>query len=300
MKHLPSSSLLLQRIIRYSFQNIWRNKLLSVATIFVIGTIIFIFNIILAINTTTQTAINELSKKVDLIVYLKEDADYLEAQELIETLNQTEGVASATYTSKNDALQQIRQTHPNIGTAFDKYNLENPLPASVNIKTTHPSYHTAITEFLNQNRFATMIATISSSSDNVIISSVSKNLIKTTGLTEQIIFWLVLTFIVGGTLIILNALQITIFTRKKEIGIMKLVGAPHWFIRGPFIVESVIYAVSATIISFIILLVVAKNLPLNINFDFRAIFFGELSITMALGILSSLIAIHEYLHKEPL
>ncbi|MBI2634809.1 FtsX-like permease family protein [Candidatus Peregrinibacteria bacterium] len=300
MKHQPSSLLLLQRIIKLSLQNIWRNKLLSLATIFVIGAIIFIFNIILAINTTTQTAISNLSKKVDLIVYLKEDTEYIDIENLAATIKTLEGVAELTFTSKNEALESIKLTHPNISTAFEKYNLKNPLPASINIKTTHPRYHSTITDFLNQKRFQTMIAAISSSSDNAIIASVSGNLIKTTAFTEQIIFWLVLTFVIGGTLIILNALQITIFTRKKEIGIMKLVGAPHWFIRGPFITESIIYSILATALSFFILISVSKNLPLNLNFEFAPIFLGETIITIILGIISSLIATHEYLHKEPL
>ena len=115
-----------------------------------------------------------------------------------------------------------------------------------------------------------------------------------------------MTFVLGGVLIILNALQLTIFTRKKEISVMKLVGASRWFIRSPFIIESIIYGILSVAISFLMLYLLAQNISIQetslwnyyTGIDFSLIFLIELGATILLSIFSSIVAIHEYLRKD--
>ena len=309
MKEKASKSILFRRALKLSLVNIWRNKILSVATIFVIATILFIFNIILAVNFITNQALEDLNQKVDITVYLKETTDYSKAMEIVDELETIEAVSSVKYNSKEDALIQIKETHPDISLAFEKYNLGNPLPASLSIVTIHPEYHPLITEYLNKDQYKAYLASIISeenNNSNSIINSVSNNLIKSNNFTHQIIFWLIMTFVVGGTLIILNALQMTIFTRKKEINIMKLVGAPYSFIKLPFILESIIYGILAVSLSFGMLYLLSQNLELNgglflsqyTEINYLSIFAVELILTITLSVLSSIIAIHDYLQRN--
>lgn len=308
MKNQPSGFYLLEKGFKLSLINIWRNKVLSLATIFVMGTIIFIFNIILAVNFIAQDALIDLNKKIDVTVYLKESTSYDQTQNLIREINTLEGVEAVNYTSKEDALVQIKTTHPDISLAFEKYSLGNPLPASLNVTTSHPKFHQTLADFLSQDKYQVFLSNIVTSSDasNAIISSVSKNLLELTNFTNQIIFWLIITFILGGALIILNAIQINIFTRKKEISVMKLVGASNWFIRLPFVIESVIYGVLAVILSFIMIFILIQNIQIEgtnlwnyyTGIDFYIIFLIELVATILIGIFSSLIGIHEYLQKD--
>lgn len=296
---------LLEKSLRLGLNNIWRNKVLSLATIFVTATILFIFNIILAVNFIATNALTDLNKKIDLTVYLKEDTDYEQAQTIIKDLSSLEGVEKAVYTSKQDALEKIKSTHPNISLTFEKYNLGNPLPASIDISTLHPKYHPTVNEFLQQDKYQIYLGSVVTN-NNTIISNVSKNLLELTNFTQQIIFWLILTFILGGSLIIINALQITIFSRKKEISVMKLVGASNWFIRSPFLIESAIYGTLAVILSFIMLLILSEKIKIAEtslfsyynSIRFSIIFLGELVITILLSIFSALVAIHEYLQKD--
>ena len=258
MKKSASKLNLLKRAFELGANNIWRNKLLSIATIFVMGIIIFIFNIILAVNFIAQDALTDLSKKVDVIVYLKDSTNYAQSEEIAADIRELEGVENVIYTSKNDALNQIKSSHPSLSLAFEKYKLGNPLPASLNVSTSHPKYHQGIINFLSQDRYQALLSNFSANSgeNNDIISGVSKNLLTVTNFTQQVIFWLITIFIIGGALVILNALQITIFSRKKEIEVMKLVGASYWFIRLPFIIESIIYGILAILLSFIMILII--------------------------------------------
>ncbi|MBP9770619.1 ABC transporter permease [Candidatus Gracilibacteria bacterium] len=299
---------LFEKSFKLSLSNIWRNKVLSLATIFVTGTILFIFNIILAINFITQSALTDLNKKVDITVYLKETTTEEQAQTIAHELQSIKEIAGVNYTSKAQALAQIKTTHPDLSLSFEKYNLGNPLPASLNITTTNPKYHQAVADFLAQDKYQVYLSNVitNNSNDNNIITSVSKNLIKLSDFTHQVIFWLIITFVLGGTLIILNALQITIFTRKHEISVMKLVGASHWFIRSPFIIESIIYGVSAVILSFIMFFSLTGKIQIEdtafwsyySGINFVLVFLLELIGTILLCIFSSSVAIHEYLKKD--
>lgn len=309
MKQKPSFYNLLERSFSFSLVNIWRNKMLSLATIFVTAAIIFIFNIILAINFITQDALIDLNKKIDLVVYLNESTPQSELQRIVQDLESLNGVEEVNYISKQDALEKIEETHPNLGLAFERYELENPLPASINITTKHPQYHQAISQFLNQDKYRAYLSNIvtSDNADNDnIISSVSKNLLRVTDFTEQVIFWLIITFILGGSLIILNALQITIFTRKSEISIMKLVGASNWFIRSPFLIEATIYGILAVATSFVMLFVLSKNIAIQgtelwnyySGINFYKIYLYETIVTIILSVVSAGIATHEYIHQD--
>ncbi len=309
MKSKTSSLSLIRKGFSISIKNIWRNKVLSIATIFVMGIIIFIFNIIMAINFIANDSLINLSQKVDLVVYLKETTSFQESQNLTDDLNRIGGVNEVIYTSKEEALQQLKLTHPDLTLAFEKYGLGNPLPASLNIKTIHPKYHKSVAEFLEQEkyqRYLSKIITNEGAESNNILTSVSKNLLELTNFAEQIMFWLIITFIVGGALIILNALQITIFSRKKEISVMKLVGAPHWFIRLPFILEAIMYGILAITLSFLMLLLLSRTIEIENtsiwhyyqDIEFQVVFLVELIITVLLSVSSSLIAVHEHLRKR--
>lgn len=282
--------------------------MLSLATIFVTGTILFIFNIILAINFIAQNALNDLSKKVDITVYLKESTTEEQTQKIIKDLSEFQEVSAVNYISKADALQQIKNTHPELSLSFEKYNLGNPLPASISITTTDPKFHENVAEFLARDQYRIYLSNIvtNNSQDNTIITSVSKNLIKLSTFTHQIIFWLIFIFLLGGSLIILNALQITIYSRKHEISIMKLVGASHWFIRSPFIIESVIYGLLSVALSFIMFFTLTQKIQIDntalwsyySGIHFLIIFLIELIGTIILSVISALIAIHKYLKKD--
>ena len=98
MQNKTSSLYLLSKSLKLSLSNIWRNKMLSAATIFVTGTILFIFNIILAINFIAQNALMDLNKKIDVTVYLKETTTEEQTRSIINDLKAFKEVENVTYT----------------------------------------------------------------------------------------------------------------------------------------------------------------------------------------------------------
>lgn len=294
------------RALKLGLMNFWRNKFLSFATIVVMAVIIFIFNIILAVQHIGNQALQALSNRVDIVIELHDDVDYFTAQKLTVALEQVKGVTSVKFTSKEEALEIVSRTHPKTAEFLRKFDIQNPLPPSISITTNSPEDHQSVQDFLEGSEFMPLLAdylSANESGENIVLSSVAQNLQNIGTFVRQIIFWIVLVFILGGTLIIVNAIQITIYSRRQEIHIMRLVGATPSFTRLPYVFEAFLYALFAVGLSFLLLNVISHSIELDgsnlwdyySNLNLNQIFVTELGITMVLAIVSSFSATEQYI-----
>ena len=128
-------------------------------------------------------------------------------------------------------------------------------------------------------------------------------LISVTEFTKKLIFGVIITFIFGSLLITINAIHLSIFTRKLEIQVMQLVGANPNMIRLPFIFEGAIYSLIAVLFSFTLLIVFLEGSELSSletftdNFNPALLFLLEFLGSLSIGILSSYIALNHYLKR---
>ena len=288
------------------FLNFWRNKFLSLATIVVMAVILFIFNIIASIQIISNEAIMTLNSKADIVVYLKTSTNYLDAKNLMMLLQTVDGVKNIKYTSPDEALQIVSKSNPETAAFLQKYNQANPLPPSISIQTSAPDDYLKIEKVLEEPQYKELTQnylTSGNGNDSQIISSVSKNLLNLSNFVHQVIFWLVLVFVLGGTLVVINAIQLTIYTRRHEIYLMRLVGATPTFIRLPFIIEGMFYGFFAVILSFIIMFFVGSNISVAssslwdyfANHNLFSAFVAEMIMTLILGLISSYSAVEQYL-----
>lgn len=293
------------RGIKLGFINFWRNKLLSAATILVMAIMICIFNSILAVNYITQQSLTSLNQKVDIVFYLKEGTDFYTANLLSSKIRELPGVTRVEYISKEKALATMSKTYPETTEFLTKFNLRNPLPASLSITTEKAENHKTVYDFISGsplNKYLSLEQESNKTSEQKIISSTTQNLININNFVKQLVFWIVFIFIIGGALIIINAIQLTIFTRRKEVFIMRLVGATPNFIRLPFLTEAICYAIIAVLLSFILLIIAGQTLQfenLNILKEISSInllnlFLTELIICGILATISSLATIENY------
>lgn len=297
------------RSLHLGLANFWRNKYLSFATIIVMAVIILIFNVILAIRFIAHQGLETLNDKVDLVVNLKDETQPYEITALKKTLENLDGVKKVTYRSKEQALESLNKTHPKIVDFYKKWDLKNPLPSSLSIILKKPEDYIKVENFLQKEEYQQLLReypVFGARTSNAILDIVYKNLVSINDFVRQIIFWIVLVFILGGTLIIVNAIQLTIYTRRQEIYIMRLVGATPNFIRLPFIFEGTLYGICAVIGSFIILYLISQAIQIDNNnlwnyyknLEIGKIFLFETLIAIGLGILSSFISVQQYLKSK--
>jgi cell division transport system permease protein len=243
---------------------------------------------------------------VDLVFYLKDGTDYYTANSITDKIRQIPGVKNVEYISKEQALSIISKTYPETAEFLLKFNLKNPLPASVSVTTESAEQQRDVLNSVAKSPYAQYIENNRQQNrvDNQnIIASTAENLININNFVKQLIFWVVFIFIIGGALIVINAIQLTIFTRRNEIFIMRLVGATPNFIRLPFLTEGVCYAVIAVILSFVLLYVTGQALDLESvqilkelgQLNLTNVFLVEVALCALLALISSLATVEKYI-----
>lgn len=298
----------LYRIIKYGFKNFWRQRLISLATLTIILLAILVFQGLLIFNAMATSLLTSIQDKIDISVYFKTNAPEDEILRLKRSLEGLSEVKSVEYISRERALEIFKERHADddddsILRAIEELG-ENPLPASLNIKAYDPTRYFAIAAYLEDESLKPIVDKVSYSQNQVVIEKMASiiDISKRSGIILTILMTLV------AIIVSFNTILLAIYSNREEIGIMRLVGASNAFIRGPFIVEGIIYGTLASLIAlaitFPIVYVVSPYLQiLSSDINLKAyfldnvfvLFFYQLLFGIGIGIISSLIAIRKYL-----
>jgi cell division transport system permease protein len=275
--------------------------LLSTATTLMMGLILFILNVILVLNVLAQSSLQELAQKIDLIVYLTDEADVYQVNQMVNELNKQPEVLSVTYTSKDDALKQFLNLYPDQADPFSQYGISNPLPGNLQVVTQSPEDHDLILTYLQNSPYSNLLLDSESAGENQEIAS---RLLSLTRFTQKLIFGVILTFVFGSVLMVMNAIHLSIYTRKTEIQIMQLVGARPSMIYAPFLLEGAIYAVLAVVVSLFFLLIFLKSTELASYLSWTSsinpfwLLLVEVVGSITVGMLASIFATRTYLKRS--
>lgn len=295
------------RIMVAGGRNFLRNAWLSSAATAVMSVTLIIILASFVSSSALSATIKGIVNKVHVSLYLKDSTTIDQTHDLQNKLRGLDNVQSVDYVSKNDALAIYREqnkSNPKLLEAVSE--TDNPLPASLQIRAKDPKKLDPIVNFVKQNpSYDSLVSEYSYAAERkTTIDRIVRvsNFLKTTGLAASLIFTVI------SILIIFNTIRMAIFTRRNEIEIMKLVGATNWFIRGPFLFEAALYGIIAAFVAvgmvYAILLGGAPKLHNYIDVDSTIAFFrsnpviillGELAVGIAIGAVSSLLAMMRYL-----
>lgn len=238
----------LERIFKYGFINFGRNIWLAVAAMAMMAITLTILLFAVVANATFSHTIADITSHIDVSVYLKDDVTLQQRTDLITKLQQNSNVAAVDYISKDQALKTYRAqntNNPNLLSAISE--TENPLPASLKIEPKDPDKLDSIKTFLDKPEIAQL------QSDPTSYSGDRKAAIDKIGSATHFFRQAgvvgIIVFILISMLIIFNTIRMTIFNRRDELIIMRLLGAKPWFIKGPFVVETMLYGIVAATIS---------------------------------------------------
>ena len=295
-----------KRIIKSGLKSFWRNGWLSTATIVVMILTLLVVSTLLMLNVVASAVLLNLQEKIDVSVYFKLEAieeDILVVKSQLEKLEEVERVD---YVSRDEALVKFRERHkdnPYLIQSLQELG-ENPLEASLNVKAHEASQYEEINNFLEGIYYGNIIDKVDYRQNKEVIDKLSSIIAnaKLVGLSLSGILILIVI------LVTFNAIRLAIYSSRGEIKIMRLVGANNWFIRGPFIVEGVLYGIISSLITLCILYPIfwfvspklSGFLPIEDFFvyfqaNFWALLVLLLGLGIVLGVLSSFIAIRKYL-----
>lgn len=243
--------------IKDAFKSIVRNKTLSIASMATVAATLFILGVVTLTMVNVDKAVAHIGSKIEVKVFIKDDITSDQQDALRGKLESIDGVKEVTLETKEQALEKVKDQMKDdaeiLTAGFDE---KNPFPGSFTVKVTKPEVVDAIIE---NAKTAEGVETIKDARD--IIDKISKltSSIKVVGIIAFVVFILVSLFLIG------NTIKITVYSRKREIGIMKYVGATDWFIRWPFIIEGVILGIAGGIVSTIVLNVAYAMIVNNIS-----------------------------------
>jgi len=300
----------IKRILRSGFVGFWRNGYVSFAAIFVMTITLTVAAGIILVNELLTISLTQIKEKVDINVYMVTEAEEDAIYALKSSLEALPDVEEVIYTSRESALEEFRDRHKTDELTLQALEElgENPLGASLSVRAKETSQYEGIAAFLETQRSL-------EKPDQPLIDRVNfiqnKNAIdKLTSIidaTERSSFIAMIVLIVSSVLIAFNTIRLAIYTTLEEISVMRLVGASNMFIRGPFILQGMMYGlvsgVFALLITYPVVLYLGPVTDTFFGFNIFAYFvshfaylFGVLiGSGMVIGTLSSILAIARYL-----
>lgn len=256
------------------------------------------------------TSLATIQSKVDINVYFVPDASVDEIDRIRNAVEALPDVAAVTYTSREDALEEYRdrnQGNEIALQALEELN-ENPLGATIAIQAKETSQYESVAQFLDEQKAqedvsAPVIDVINYARNKDSIDTLT-NIINA---VERSSFVVMAILLVAATLITFNTIRLAIYTSREEIAIMRLVGASNMFIRGPFMLQGIMYGLIAGLITlalFYPLLIwigpeTAAFFEVNLLEyyldNFQLMFAVIVGIGVTLGLVSSTFAVARYL-----
>ena len=286
------------------FSNVFKNKKSTGASLMIMCATMIIFGIFLILGENINHFVDEVESEQGIQVFVKNEATQEQIDELGEKIRAIDGVSTVEFVSKDEALEQMKERFGERQDLLEGYEGEN------NIFTA--SYVVTLTDLTKSKAVQDQISTYTdvvkkiNSKDEVITTLI--NLANGIKIVTGVI--LVLLIIIS-IFIIANTIKLTVHARRKEISIMKYVGATNGFIRWPFIVEGMIIGILASIISIVIVggaytfiadkLVSSEFMQLInmslISFSdmFSSIIFVYMLLGIGIGVLGSVISMRKYL-----
>ena len=187
------------------------------------------------VQATTGTA-NEVRSRVVADVYIKEAATPAEQGELRRALEETSGVKSVEYISKAEALERAQEKNPEAFREGAELLGANPLPASFRVTPEDPDSLDSIVTTLTAAG-APPLAALDEVRNR---EEDTDKILSATGLVKALTAGLAALLVFASIALIANTIRLSMFARRREVEVMKLVGATNWFIRWPFVIEGVI------------------------------------------------------------
>lgn len=226
------------RGIRDSFKSVFRNFSLSTAAITCSSITLILVAVAMIVSYNVKNITADLEKELTIVVYIKEDGTEEQIESLKANLNKMENVATYEYKSKEEWKLEMKEYSDTFSSALE-YLDENPLLNSFTVTVKDVNHLKETTEELRKYEY------VESANYG---EGMTENLVTAFDVIEKITIILVLALVLVTAFLIGNTIKLTIFSRRNEIEIMRLVGASNITIRLPFIFEGLILGVLGSII----------------------------------------------------
>ena len=292
---------------KQSLEGFARNLGTTIGSIITIFLSLFIIGLFMMGGAVVNNIVESVENEVSITAYLADDASQSDVQALESYVKNLDGVSSVSYTSKEQALENFRNMSSS-SEIVDELG-GNPLPASLNIELNDPQMVSDVAKQIEQNDIFKRICDEDNPADSLKYGQRTvERLFSVTNSIRYVGLVLIALLVVVALLFINNTIRLAILARRKEIAIMRLVGASNGFIRGPFLMEGALHAAIGAAFA-ILCLELLRNLALprlqaSLSFlpidevssnTFFMIYIMLLCAGLLIGLIGSALAMRRYL-----
>lgn len=229
---------------REGVHSIFRHKMMSIASVTTVMASLIIFGIFFITMANVNFMVKNVEASVEVKVYLKDDVTDDQMSEIESQLKETSGVTDVEYESKQQALENFKKQLGEKADLVDGIDAEEVMSKAYIIKMESPKFVDGVVQKLNSFEGIDKIYDA---------RPIMDRLMQITGFVRVLGLCLMGVLLVVSVFLISNTIKLTVMARKREIGIMKYIGATDWFIRWPFVIEGIILGLLGAILSGVVL-----------------------------------------------
>lgn len=291
-------------LIIQGFKNLWVNRLMSLASISVLLACLLLVGFAILFTANVNNVVVYVENQNEAVVFVKDNAVQIEIEALANRLKDHSNISEVSYISKEQALEIESERLGQDAILLEGLEKDNPLPASFNIKVADLNLLKSTIEDVTSMPSVEQVNAATEVSDTILII---KDLVNSVGGA------IILALVIVSLVIISNTIRASVFFRRREINIMKYVGATNGFIKFPFFIEGIILGILSSGFAFLItwsgytaltkfansgtstfLESIFENM---VNFDvaFSPIVFSYLIAGLVIGTMGSLFSIRSHL-----
>ena len=232
-------------LIGEGFRNVFKNKKSTIASLIIMCATMFVFGIFFMVEENVNHLTKNIEQQQGISVFISDEATDAQRLELENKIRNMEYVNTVTFKTKEDALEEMKNLFKDKKNLLATYEQDNPFKAS---------FVVTLTDLEQAMNVQTQIENASDIVANVVArSDTMEALVKIADGVKIISIVILVILIFISIFIITNTIKLTVHARRKEISIMKYVGATNGFIRWPFMVEGMIIGLFSVLISLAIL-----------------------------------------------
>lgn len=294
--------------IKEALRGFARNLSTTLGSIITIFLSLFVIGVFLVGAAVIENVVSSVESEVTITAYLSDDVSDSQVSSLTSEIKAIDGVSGVSYVSKDQALENFRamSSNPEI---VDQLDGANPLPASLTIDLSDPQMVESVADQIVANStFKKACDEPSKPADSLKYGQKTvERLFQLTSYVRYIGLALIVLLIFIAMVFINNTIRLAILARRKEIAIMRLVGASNGFIRGPFLMEGAMHAIIGSLLAIGSIELIHRValpkvqsaltfLPMDVTGQtYVLIYVGLLVAGLVIGLIGSAFAMRRYL-----
>ncbi|MBE6464453.1 MAG: ABC transporter permease [Eggerthellaceae bacterium] len=295
--------------LKEAFIGFKRNFSTAFGSIITIFLSLLIIGIFLIGGTVVANIVSSVENEVSITAYVADDASESDIASVEQAIKNMDHVANVTFTTKDQALENFRNSMTSNPEIINQLDGQNPLPASINVELSDPQQVEQVANMILANStFKKICDNPTDPSDSLKYGQKTVDrLFKLINYVRYIGLALIILLIVVSFIFINNTIRLAILARRREISIMRLVGASNGFIRGPFLMEGALHAIIGALFAIGVLEILRQFvlpqiksslawMPIDLTTSTVLIVYGSMLVAgLLIGLIGSAVAMRRYL-----